>query len=339
MRRSTNSSAPVKVFLITLITWSLVFTGLFLIMLSILGERQWGWSNLLAAFIREVGLLLAAVMAGTILHESLLRDEMLRRISERFDERLDDRIPRFGGLRYLDHCRRNSPAYYSWVIEQRPQDLFFAGRSVLHRINADIQSRIGSSAEEILLRRLREGSRISIAFLDPRIDVLERLAAEENQRLETMLGDIAISIGICHRLNDLLLRNSASLPTQAQLRIRIYDAVPYFAYHKQDDQVLVGFYFRSDVGSSSASYEVVDEKTKEAFGDHFREIVAGATANWILDFDGAHGTHSFNAPLFEELRRLMSEKLGSGEADRLIKRRVSPRAQLSVASTDQSGSA
>ena len=304
---------------IALIIWGLAFSGLSLILLSILGEQVWKWDKVLALFVRDLGLLMAAVMGGTILHEELLRGEMLRDIGKKLDTKLDARIPRFGGLRHVDDVRRNSSAYYSWVVEQKPEELFFAGRSVLHRIDADIQSRIGSTAEKVLLRRLKEGSKITIAFLDPSIDIIGRLAVEEDQRLDALLGDIATSIGICRRLHSLLLDEYRTLPKTALLKIKLYNAVPYFAYHKQGDRVVVGFYFRSDVGSSSAAYEIVDAKTKEAFGDHFKSMASGSSAKWLLEFDGAHGNNpTFNEQLFQELYTFMEDKLGAKEAKRLI---------------------
>jgi hypothetical protein len=78
------------------------------------------------------------------------------------------------------------------VLEQRPQDLFFAGRSVLHRIDADIRARTGATAVDVILRRLKERSRVYILFLDPRIDIIARLADEEGQTLSAMLGDLFV---------------------------------------------------------------------------------------------------------------------------------------------------
>ena len=63
-----------------LTAYGLFFTGVSLIMLSVLGAESWHWLAWVAAFVRDVGLLLSAVMAGTIFHEKLLRDEMLRHL-------------------------------------------------------------------------------------------------------------------------------------------------------------------------------------------------------------------------------------------------------------------
>lgn len=270
-----------------LLSLLLFFAGLFLVTLSVLMTEVWH-ATIFAAFVRDIGLLLSAVMAGTMLHERLLRQEMLKVVVDELDKRLEARIPtlenisdktskavhglfserppEMTGLRFVCEARRDYGGYYDWVNERKPQELFFAGRSVLHRIDADIRKRTKTFAEDVLLRRLTEGSKIKILFLDPRTSILERLAKEEGQRSRDMLADIATSLGICRRLQALLEAEYEKLQPGAQLGIRVYDRVPYFAYHQQDDIVLVGFYFRSTIGSTSAAYEPVDVVTKQVFG-------------------------------------------------------------------------
>lgn len=325
-----------------LIAYGLSFTGLFLIMLGVLGSEVWQWPVWIAAFVRDVGLLLAAVMGGTILHEKLLRDEAFATVVDELDRKLEARIPKLAeiahgtatevhtlfaerpptmkGIHFLHDRRRNYSAYYSWVNEQNPQDLFFAGRSVLHRIDADIKTRGGASAEEVILRKLKEGSRISIAFLDPRTNILDRLAREEGQKPEAMLGDIATSVGICRRLFALLQENFAALQPGSFLAIRVFDRVPYFAYNKQDDQMIVGFYFASDRGDTSAAYELVDDHTKQVFSDHFGRIMADAAQSTVVEFDGARGRPSFDEHLFHQLydHLCLPDQLGREKTDELF---------------------
>jgi hypothetical protein len=329
-----------------LVAYGLAFTGISLIMLSVLGADNWHWPVWVATFVRDLGLLLAAVMAGTILHEKLLRDETLTTVIAELDQKLEARLPKLAdiaqetaeevhrlfsehppgmtGIRFLQDRRRNYFAYYSWVNEQKPQDLFFAGRSVLHRIDADIRTRTGGSAEDVILRRLKEGSKIWIAFLDPRANILDRLAREEGQTPKAMLGDIATSIGICQRLFALLQGNFRALPPGSELTIRVYDRVPYFAYHKQDDQIIVGFYFLSDKGYASAAYELVDEQTKQVFGTHFVRIMSDAASSTLVEFDGAREKPSFDKKLFDNLCDCLylPENLGKDKTDELLRGRV-----------------
>lgn len=310
------------------VSYALLFTGLVLIMLSVLGSEIWKWPVVISAFVRDVGLLLSAVMAGTALHEKLLRDEMVRFTGEELSARLDAKIPNatetaaltarhvhqlfresppeMTGLRLLAPTRRNYSGYYRWVNERTAQDLFFAGRSVLHRIDADIKSNTGnrsSNAEGVILRRLRDGSKVRILFLDPRTDILGRLADEEGQTLEALVGDVLTSLEICSRLHELLQHEeTGSLKPSAALTVRIYDRVPYFAYHKQDSDAIVGFYFSTSIGSSSAAYELVDDDTKRTFGEHFERILSNARNNSLIEFDGARSERCyFNHELYSEL--------------------------------------
>jgi hypothetical protein len=320
-----------------LLTYGLLLTGIALILASILLKDLRHWPDGATAFVRDLGLLLAAVMGGTILHDNLLREELFDEWKSELSRQLEVTIPQVSdiatttansahklfsekppqmtGLRLLDKTRRNSAVYYSWVITQQPQELFFAGRSILHRIDADVRARTETSAEEVLFRRLKEGSKITILFLDPRITILNRLAEEEGEPKPSLLGNVAVSVGICKRLYDLINADRHLLPTSAQLTIRIYDQTPYFAYHKQDDQVVVGFYFLSMQGSSSAAYEVIDETTKLTFRDHFVQIGSKAVVNSVLEFDGARGVGNFNLALYEELHSFFKKELGDRAED------------------------
>lgn len=319
-----------------MLSYGLFFTGLFLIMLSVLGTEVWLWEIWISAFIRDVGLLLSAVMAGTLLHERLLRDEMVKFTGEELEIKLDAKIPNMEesarttaqavhalfkqsppemtGLRLLAEKRRNFSGYYRWVNERTAQELVFAGRSVLHRIDADIKANTAnpnSSAEGIIFRRLKENSKIRILFLDPRTNIIERLAKEEGQRLEVMIDDIDTSLRICKRIFDLLQNDgqALALSTSAELTIRVYDSVPYFAFHKQDNDVIIGFYFSFGIGSSSAAYEVVDSETKKVFGAHFERILSDARENCLLEYDGARCKYYFNERLFNELRDVCNKYL------------------------------
>lgn len=163
-----------------------------------------------------------------------------------------------------------------------------------------------------------EGSKITILFLDPRADMLERLAREEGESTATLLSNIAISMGICHRLTTRLRRDHLHIPAGGRLTIRLYDHIPYFAYHRQNNRVIVGFYFLTAEGSSSAAYEVIDEKTKRVFEDHFLRIRADATEGTLVDFQGAKGIYDFNADLFNHLRSFLETKLSHSKVTELL---------------------
>jgi hypothetical protein len=144
------------------------------------------------------------------------------------------------------------------------------------------------------------------------------LANEEGQTPEAMIGDVARSIGISKRLFDLLRDNHDQLAPTAELTIRLYDRIPYFAYHQQDDDVTIGFYFLSSKGYSSAAYDVADEDTKQAFAGHFVRILSEATGSTLVEFDGARGRATFDTNLFGTLRTALVSHLGEDTTDRLL---------------------
>jgi hypothetical protein len=324
-----------------LVTYALFFTGLVLVLISVIVSEVKELAHIIVVFIRDLGVLLSAAMAGTIVYEKFLRGEMVSNIGKELDRKLESRVPpmeesaentaravhalftnyppQMTGIKLLNSFRRNYHKYYDWVNNQEVQELFFAGRSVLHRIDADVRTRSLAAAEDILFRKLKEGSKIKILFLDPRANILERLANEEGQRLESMLGDIATSLGICKRLSNLLKEKYKRLPANSELDIRIYDCIPYFAFHKQDEQVILGFYFPSmGLGSSSPAYEIIDDKTRQVFSGHFEHILAQAVSGSLVGFSGARGEPNFYEDLFDELCKYLQQKLGKEKTDKLL---------------------
>lgn len=240
-------------------------------------------------------------------------------IATRLHEKLVQSPPVLGGgLRMASPVRRGYAGYYGWAIAREPRELFFAGRSVLHRIDADFRTKGLRSAEEVLLRTLQDGSVVRILFLDPRSDLISRLAEEERQSREAMLSDIATSLGICRRLSKLIEANSASVPTSAQLDIRVYDEVPYFAYHRDDEHVIVGFYFVTALGSASAAFEVSEPQTRGFFEGHFTSIFGRAIDRIILVKSATRHSADFNTVLFEELCEKIAAELGQQRTNQLL---------------------
>lgn len=220
------------------------------------------------------------------------------------------------GIRLVSKVRRGYDGYYKWATTTQSRELFFAGRSVLHRIDADFRKRGLPNAEQVLLRKLHEGSVIRIMFLDPRSHLVSRLAAEEGQTEEQMLRDMTTSLGICRRLYE--LSGGATFAPPAQLSIRMYDAVPYFSYHRDGSDVVIGFYFLTALGSQSAAYSVLDEDTRGFFEGHFTSIYDRSSGSVLLDVVPASGKASFNTKLFDELCADISAKIGMQECENLL---------------------
>lgn len=260
---------------------------------------------------------LAFVVAGVFstFHEGIIKrlegNETATEVAERVHEKFRDHPLSATGIRIVSPVRKGFAGYYLWAINSQAQRLFFAGRSVLHRIDADFRIRGLGSAEVVLARRVREGSNIRIMFLDPRSTLIHRLAEEEGQTSAQLMRDLATSIGVVVRLSKLLARSDRGMSaTQAQVQIRLYDEVPYFAYHCVDDAAIVGFYFSSALGHASAAYELVDTQTRSFFEGHFVSMFERARECVLFELDRRRGTAVLNEQLLWELRSFLSDKIG-----------------------------
>jgi hypothetical protein len=175
--------------------------------------------------------------------------------------------------------------------------MFLGGRSILHRIQHDLDKRGLGKCEDFLYRKLREGSEIRILILDPRSDLVDRLAREEHREPTALLKNLWDSIQIIKKLYKLTI--DQNLPVSAHLCIKLYDKVPYFAYHKVDEKTFVGFYFATQLVSSSSVYAVEDEYTRNHLEQHFASIFLQAQT--LLEISSQHAAIFFNEKLVEEI--------------------------------------
>ncbi len=226
------------------------------------------------------------------------------------------------GLKMVTDERRGYSGYYSWPTVTEPQELFFAGRSVLNRINNDLLNLHFGNAEEVLARKLKDGSSITVLFLDPRSNLIERLADEEGQSKMELLSDIAFSVGVCSRLYP-LLRNTQLRPS-AELHIRVYDEVPNFAFHREDKKIIVGFYFATSIGSTSAAFETIDDETGKFFQGHFDTVCFRSKNSRLLEIAPQTMAARFNSNLYEILCSSLVKDLGKRRAEGLIAGAIDP---------------
>lgn len=285
---------------VVIVVWAPLAAGIILMLLGVLGANEWGWHRDFTDFIKEFGIVLSAATAVSLIHEEYICDEMTKQFLEQLDKKLE--ATNLTGLRLKAAVRRHYSGYYKWITEKEPQDLFISGRCVLHRIDSDLRDITKAGAEETIFRRLAEGSDIKIVFLDPRSNILSRLAIDEGQKPGTMLADIGKSLEVCHSLHLLLHAKYQTLPRSASLSIRVFDRIPNFAYHRQGADVLVGFYFLLAKGYTSAVYEVVDDTTKGHFDGHFDKVFNDAIAGSIMEFNGDRHWYTFNETLFDDLK-------------------------------------
>ena len=278
------------------------------------------WPGPSGQLISKLGLALIVAGVVTVFRELVIlrleSEETREGIAKAVHKRLLASPPTPNGLRIVATERNGYDEYSTWAISKSPQVLFFAGRSVLHRMDYDFKKRGLGPVEKILRKRLKEGSRICILFLDPRSDIVPRLAKEELQSPKQMLADITTSIGICRRLYTSL--QNEDFPSQTQLHVCVYDEIPYFAYHKADNMAIVGFYFPSALGWESPAFEVVDELTRKSFENHFTGIFERASGKVLLELSARKQRLVFNKQLYESIYSVLVKTLGKEKTDELI---------------------
>ena len=287
----------------------LIFVGAVLILLGVTGT--------IGGLLSNIGLALIVAGIVAVFEETVLsrleQGESAKLVAEEVYQRLYHSPLQSVGIRLVSSIRKEYDGYYHWAICTDPQTLFFAGRSVLHRIDSNFRSRFLGNAEDVIARRLGQGAKLTVMFLDPASDLIARLAHEEGQEPDQLLCDIATSIGICERLYALI--KDKEFP-HSELDVRLYDEVPYFAYHRVDEDVTLGFYFSSALGHTSGAYEVVDQKTKDFFEGHFLSI--RSRGNVLLQIPEHRNKASLNKKVLAQARKVLVEQLGEQRVEELI---------------------
>ncbi len=278
------------------------------------------WPGRVGQLISNLGLALIVTGLVNVFREvaifRLEAEESGEQIAKRVHQQMLESSPSTTGIRMIAPVRREHAAYFTWANVKDPQHLFFAGRTVLKSIDIDFKGRGFGTAEQVLARRLKEGADIRILFVDPRSDIVERLAMEEGRPSTAILKDIAKSIGICKRLYALI--ETAELKHQSRLQIRLYEETPYFAYHKVDDKVVIGFYFADAPGCASPAFEVIDAEIKRIFNEHFKSVFIRAAKTTLLSVTTNFAPPDFNENLYQELYHHLSNKLGAEMVDQLM---------------------
>lgn len=222
------------------------------------------------------------------------------------------------GMKMLCFPRKGYWRYHTWVLINDPQELFFAVRSVLHRIQEDFKNRRLPNVEDILIRKVEEGSKIKVLFCNPTWELIPQLAKSEGQPELTLFTDLATSLGIVSRLWEKL--KSKSFP--GEIEIRLYNELIQYAYHftksapMSGGEVLIGFYFAQKLGCKSPLFEVEDEAIRSEFNDHFVTVFARATK--LMEYPAFGNGKNFNQKLFMKSKDYLMEQLGAEEIKKLI---------------------
>jgi len=263
--------------------------------------------------INKIGLALIVSGVVSLFNEFAIKpyqeEENSKEIAEKVHRKFSEMPIMQSGIRQVARVRRGFHGYYHWALNDSLQELFIAGRSVLHRIDKDFKTRQLGSAAERLADKIQIGTEVTILFFDPRSEAIERLATEEGQSLREMLTDIRTSLSVCRELFG-ILSDKKNLNPKGKLSIRVYDQIPYFAFHKEDEKMIVGFYFSTTKGYQSAAFEILGEGNQEFFRGHFSSIFNKSLDNNILELSQHGGTPVMNEKLFHELMQTIEDKIG-----------------------------
>ena len=263
-------------------------------------------------FSNSLGLALLVTGCVSVFHELVLPAPETADLRAGFDQ-LSGLLEK-PGIRIIDSERRENERYHRWLLESEPQAIFFAGHSVLHRVQLDF-SRLGFvSAGEALKRKISEGSKIRILFLDPTWELLPEIARWEGQNPVDLMTDLATTLGISRKLSEIL--QHADLP--GSVEIRTCRELAQYAFHyvvckpKESVEMLLGFYFAGHVGCKSPLFTAENREVHELFEVHFTTVFDRSKR--LLSY--SRETSYFDHAYYRECQAALAEHIGDSEVQK-----------------------
>lgn len=277
------------------VVYAAIATGAVFLLVSSSFEKQ-SFDQWLGLLFSEIGMVLLAVGAAHIIYDKLLREETEEKSLARLHA-----ASLGNGLRLVDTERTRSSVYLRWVIEPELKEISIIGRSVLHRMDTWAKEIFNRPIEEIIVKKLERDWVCTILFLDPRMPILDQLIAEEGEG-STMRRDLVNSLQICKRIDSLIMsRRNPYRSLKGQLRIAVYKKNSTFAYHKQGDQILIGFYPLKMKGDHSPVYEAIGSHIGAPFEGHFLRLDKDGETTTLIEYDGSKKSRVFNIDKIDEL--------------------------------------
>jgi hypothetical protein len=235
-----------------------------------------------------------------------IADKLVDKITELKDYKI--------GMHLIAHDRFSNYNIYDFE-EDGADTIVLFGRSVLHRLDYNLKKEKNKTAEAVLFKKLESNSRIRIMFSDPTSSIVERIAMEDGTTSAALYEYLARTIGVCKRLDALLLK-SATLPNKADIRIRTFDHIPYYAYHRVNNKAIIGFYLSTTSIGHQPAYEIVDQNEVNIFDQYFNIIFE--KGNQLLECQGSTGKKYFNQEHYNNIYNYLCTKLQKEIVDRLI---------------------
>ncbi len=246
---------------------------------------------------QNVGLALIVTGSISLFQETILSRLRKDEIKEDFDKISNETQEGFSsvfgllkgpGIHMLSPGRRGHPHYHRWLLEKSPQEMTFAGHSVLHRVQADFTNLGLISVHKALRQKVSEGSKIRILFLDPIWSFLDQIAKDEGQDPRSLRTDLATTLGICRNLWEDLENERLA----GDIDIRTCTELKQYAFHyvscreRNEEEMLVGFYFAGRLGTKSPLFVVENEEVQEFFVEHFNTVFERAKKLLTYSRDG-----------------------------------------------------
>lgn len=271
----------------------------------------------------DLGLAVAIAGIVSFFQEAILsrfsKEESLRTDIDHVRKSLTGEIQKLGGslsgprIEMLAEQRHGYAGYHRWVLEREPQQLFFAGHSVLHRIQADFRVLRLKDVEDALAEKIAGGSKARVVFLDPTWDFFRKIAESENQGISKMAKDIHVSLEICRRLSEKLKTREI----QGEIEIKVCRELVQYAYQhticsaSHSEEMLVGLYFAGVLGTQSPLLTVENRTMRDIFSRHFVTIFDRPTSRQLLYYSSA-GVAFFNDVLHNECLARIAELQNHG---------------------------
>jgi hypothetical protein len=265
--------------------WLRVSFAVIMVLVGLLG------SLVDVAILQRVGL--ALIVAGTVglFTEFAFGPYWLQRQPQ---ESTSTGVP---GMTMVSDTRTGYASLNSWIVDYEGPDLFFAGRSVLKRMNRDFENK-GWRLPEILVHHLEKGSSIKILFLNPKWPPIHEIARQEGRESpQDLFVDLRESFQVVRDISSQLERHSRqkdARPITGSIEIKVYEEISQYAYHcvKAHGRVTmyVGFYFAQAVGYETPLFEVENDAIVRIFARHFDTIfdrahlLLRASSGGIYDF-------------------------------------------------------
>jgi hypothetical protein len=318
--KSDKKSVSVPAVLFALVMF---LVGVVVVLLSLLIASQQGPVAVLA---QQLGFAFMVTGVVVTFQETVIRrwvtgetdnkfkglDAQIDSVNQTIERRFRDFEESYGtkalALRFVAPKRAGYDEYHHWLVHKATEDISFAGHSVLHRVQVDMDQRRLGNLETAIVTKILAGSRLRVTFLDPRWEFVRRIAEGERQTHEKMLTDLTVTLGICRRLwSELEKHNENGI--SGSVDIRMCCEIQQYALHAvmnrqaSKQTMLVGLYFANSMGMDSPLFAVEPAEIQDRFLTHFDAIADRPTSTRLIEYSPP--ISHFNYDAYHECRRYL----------------------------------